>query len=98
MAESLSFGGAFGREWLFFWGAVALSEILMMDGLRKCHMVLYGTCFYDYLGAMGHAYTDDGFIQLLKSKAWLALICKHMECYPFMHHVECLETTQCVEF
>lgn len=49
-------------------------------------------------GAMGHAYTDDGFIQLLKSKAWLALICKHMECYPFMHHVGCLETTQCAEF
>ena len=34
-------------------------------------------------GEMGHA-----FIQLLESKVWLALICKHMECYPFMHHVE----------
>lgn len=53
MVESLSFGGAFGREWLFFGGAVALSEILMMDGLRKCHMVLYGTCFYDCLGCNG---------------------------------------------
>ena len=44
-------------------------------------------------GEMGNA-----FIQLLESKVWLALICKHMECYPFMHHVECLEITQCAEF
>ena len=85
MVESLSFGGAFEREWLFFFWIAALSEILwsvwiegegggvewklpkislfsanftllpstpppsplnpnkplMMDSLRKCHMVFY---------------------------------------------------------